>query len=74
MSIVGIVCLSAIIGAFVLFAVVLAWGDYQTRDITHPGKMRSARRATQPAVAALKDAAAAAGDARSRRLGRQRDQ
>ncbi len=36
MSVLAIVCLSAIIVAFVLFAAVLAWGDYQTRDITHP--------------------------------------
>lgn len=36
MSVVAIICLSAIVGGFVLFAVVLAWGDYQTRNITHP--------------------------------------
>ena len=36
MSVVAIICLSAIVAAFVLFAVVLAWGDYQTRDIVHP--------------------------------------
>ena len=35
MSAVAIVCLSAIVAAFVLFAVVLAWGDYQTRNIRH---------------------------------------
>ena len=50
MSTLGIVCLSAIVGAFVLFAVVLAWGDYQTRHITHQDKKQSARRDTQPAV------------------------
>ncbi len=59
MSTLGIVCLSAIVGAFVLFAVVLAWGDYQTRHITHQDKKQSARRDTQQAVAALKGAAAA---------------
>ena len=59
MSILGIVCLSAIIVAFVLFAAVLAWGDYQTRDITHPVKERQ-RQATQTGVDALKDAAAEA--------------
>ncbi len=57
MSILGIVCLSAIIVAFVLFAAVLAWGDYQTRDITHPTKRPQA---TQAGVDALKDAAAEA--------------
>jgi len=47
MSVVAILCLSAIVGAFVLFAAVLAWGDYQTRNITHPtgGENRAPRRA-----------------------------
>ncbi len=57
MSTVGIVCLSAIVVSFVLFAAVLAWGDYQTRNITHPTKQRQA---TQAGVAALKEAAAEA--------------
>jgi hypothetical protein len=61
MSTVEIVSLGAIIGAFVAFAVVLAWGDYQTRNITHPVKQRQA---TQPGVATLKDAAANAQEAR----------
>lgn len=58
MSIIGIACLSAIIAAFVLFAVVLAWGESQTRDITHPirsGQKRQA--ATDAGFAALRDAA-----------------
>jgi len=38
MSVVAIICLSAIVVAFVLFAAVLAWGDYQTRHITHARK------------------------------------
>ncbi|MFY9762478.1 MAG: hypothetical protein WBC94_15015 [Xanthobacteraceae bacterium] len=59
MSILGIVCLSGIIVAFALFAAVLAWGDYQTRDITHPVKERQ-RPTTQTGVGALKDAAAQA--------------
>ena len=63
MSIVGIVCLSAIVGAFVLFAVVLAWGDYQTRHITHPTREEQQRRAgTEAGFAALKDAAAEVGE------------
>ena len=59
MSILGIACLSAIIVAFVLFAAVLAWGDYQTRDITHPARpaKERQRQATQAGVAALKGAA-----------------
>ena len=59
MSTLRIVCLSGIIVAFVLFAAVLAWGDYQTRDITHPVKERQ-RPATQTGVDALKEAAAQA--------------
>jgi hypothetical protein len=56
MSILAIVCLSAIIGAFVLFAAVLAWGDHQTRDINPVRKVRQ-RQATAAGVASLKDAA-----------------
>jgi hypothetical protein len=59
MSILAIVCLGAIIVAFVLFAAVLAWGDYQTRDMTHPTKAQR-RQTTQVGVDALKDAAAEA--------------
>lgn len=59
MSIVGIVCLSAIIGAFVLFAAVLAWGDYQTRRIAGPIP-KEQRQATDAGFATLKDAAAKA--------------
>lgn len=58
MSVLGIVCLSAIIVAFVLFAAVLAWGDYQTHDISHPTRKAPRRQATQAGVAALKGAAA----------------
>ena len=36
MTTVGIVTLCGIIAAFVVFAVVLAWGEYQTRGISHP--------------------------------------
>jgi len=63
MSIVGIVCLSAIIVAFVLFAAVLAWGDYQTRHITHPIRKEQQRQGAPGAgFAALKDAAAKASE------------
>ena len=34
MSLVQIIAISAITGAFAIFAAVLAWGDYQTRHIT----------------------------------------
>jgi len=33
MSIIQIVCLTAIIGAFIVFAAVLAWGENRTRYI-----------------------------------------
>jgi hypothetical protein len=33
----SIVILAAIILAFLVFAGTLAWGDYCTRDIHHPG-------------------------------------
>lgn len=34
MSLEQIIVISGIVGAFVVFAAVLAWGDYQTRHIT----------------------------------------
>lgn len=58
MSVVAIVCLSAIVGAFVLFAVVLAWGDYQTRNVTHtPRGEKRAPGDTVAGVATLREAA-----------------
>lgn len=58
MSVVAIICLSAIVAAFALFAAVLAWGDYQTRNISHPA--RSEKRApggTAGGLAASQEAA-----------------
>ncbi|MFZ3357931.1 MAG: hypothetical protein WCA56_11295 [Xanthobacteraceae bacterium] len=57
MSISGIVCLIAITGAFALFAVVLAWGEHQTRDIVHSARKRPA--STDAGVATLKHVAEA---------------
>ncbi|HEV2626248.1 MAG TPA: hypothetical protein VGV62_14260 [Xanthobacteraceae bacterium] len=34
MSTLQIVCLAAIVAAFILFAAGLAWGEYQTRGVT----------------------------------------
>lgn len=63
MSIVEIVCLSGIIGAFVLFAVALAWGEHQTRHIDHPARRNEPRQAaTGSGFATLKEAAAAANE------------
>jgi hypothetical protein len=59
MSIVAIVCLIGIVAAFVLFAAVLAWGDYQTRDI-NPANRAVIRppRDTNEAVARLREVTA----------------
>ena len=44
MSIIQIVSLSIVCAAFVVFAAALAWGDYQTRNISHnrPAKPQAA--------------------------------
>jgi hypothetical protein len=38
MSTSQIIALSAIVGAFVVFALVLAWGDYQTKDLNRTAR------------------------------------
>jgi len=60
MSIIGIICLVGIVGAFVLFAAVLAWGDYQTRHVTRPIRKEQQRQGTNAGYAVLKGAAAEA--------------
>jgi len=57
MSISQIVILSAVCAAFVVFAVVLAWGDYQTRKISHSGADRP--QAPGPQLQSLRTATAA---------------
>ncbi len=57
MSIVEIISLSAIIAAFMLFAVVLAWGEHQTRGIAHPAR-KAPQQPASAGVDALKGAAA----------------
>jgi hypothetical protein len=57
MSVVAILCLTAIVAAFALFAVVLAWGDYQTRNITHAPRNERAPRGTAAGVATLREVA-----------------
>lgn len=58
MSVVAIVCLTGIVAAFVLFGVVLAWGDYQTRNITHPPRAeKRAPAGTAAGVATLREVA-----------------
>jgi hypothetical protein len=41
MPLTSIIILAAIVVAFVLFAAVLAWGDYQTRDLGRADKPAS---------------------------------
>jgi len=63
MSIIGIICLSAISAAFVLFAAVLAWGDYQTRHVTRAIKRdEQGGTATGAGFATLEQAAAKASE------------
>jgi len=57
MPITDIFVLSVIAFAFIAFAVVLAWGDYQTRKIARASR---ARALTGAGVASLKQSAQAA--------------
>jgi len=42
MPITDILIVSVIISAFAIFAIALAWGDYQTRDIARASRQRAA--------------------------------
>lgn len=42
-----IIMLTAIVGAFLLFGVVLAWGEYQTRNFKRPDAESNAREQKQ---------------------------
>ena len=53
MPITDIFIVSVIVSAFVVFAIALAWGDYQTRDIARGSRQRAAAGAN---VVALKRA------------------
>lgn len=59
MSTVQIVCLTGIITAFVVFAAVLAWGDYQTRRLVSRQRDEKQHGAGYPVLkhAAAKEAA-----------------
>jgi hypothetical protein len=61
MPITDIAVVCVIISAFAIFAAVLAWGDYQTRDIAQASRERAARDAN---VVPLKQNAASANAAR----------
>lgn len=60
MSIGQIVAVCAVTGAFVLFAAVLAWGDYQTRDLTPNSRKKAPQNEPGAGFLALKNAAAKA--------------
>jgi len=53
MPITDILIVSAIVSAFAVFAIALAWGDYQTREIAQASRQRAAASAN---VVALKRA------------------
>ena len=52
MSIGQMIVLAAVIGAFVLFAVVLAWGDYRAQQLA--GRIRESDREDAAAATASK--------------------
>jgi hypothetical protein len=56
MSTIGFICLSGIIAAFVVFAVVLAWGDYQTRSLGRQNRADQQRAAAGAKIQALQNA------------------
>ena len=71
MSIGQIIVLATIVGAFVLFAAVLAWGDYRAQELARRIRDRD-RKETAMAASAValkkadKSAAAASGTAQAR--------
>jgi hypothetical protein len=71
MSIGQIIVLAAIVGAFVLFAAVLAWGDYRAQELARRIRDRDRKERAMAASAmalkkADKSAAAASGTAQAR--------
>ena len=72
MSIGQIIVLAAIVGAFVLFAAVLAWGDYRAQELARSIRDRDHGKETAMAASSMalkkagKSAAVASGTARAR--------
>jgi len=60
MSISQIVAVCAVTGAFIIFAAVLAWGDFQTRNLPPNGRKQVQPNEPGAGFMALKDAAAKA--------------
>ncbi len=38
MPVTNAIIVAAIVAAFIVFAIVLAWGDYQTRHLSQPNR------------------------------------
>ena len=69
MSIGQTIVLAVIVGAFVLFAAVLAWGDYRAQELARRIRDRDRKDAAMAAAMALKKAdksAVASGTAQAR--------
>jgi TRAP-type uncharacterized transport system fused permease subunit len=67
MSIGQIIVLTAVVGAFVLFAAVLAWGDYRAQQLACRIRDRDRKEAAMDALKQTgKSAAAASGTAQAR--------
>ena len=71
MSIGQIIVLTAVVGAFVVFAAVLGWGDYRAQQLTRRIRERDRKEAAVTASAMAlkitdKSAAAASGTAQAR--------
>jgi hypothetical protein len=64
MPITDIIVICVIISAFAIFAVALAWGDYQTRDIARASRERAAKSVN---VVPIRQDAAPANTARATR-------
>lgn len=63
MSIGQIIVLTAVVGAFVLFAAVLGWGDYRARQLARRIRDRDRKEAAAPNASQKADRGAAAASA-----------
>jgi hypothetical protein len=66
MSIGQIIVLTAVVGAFVLFAAVLAWGDYRAQRLARRIRDQDRKEAAMAALKQTGKSAAAAGTAQAR--------
>jgi hypothetical protein len=66
MSIGQIVVLTMVVGAFVLFAAVLGWGDYRAQQLARRIRDRDRKEAAMAALKQTGKSAAASGTAQAR--------